>query len=103
MPKLRAAALPELMTTFQAIRPCQARCVMRCRISRHLGEPGAACSHQGLDALAELLHADQEVVEGLYNRRNDSASKEDSNFIRGLGITDRRKAPMHPWRHYFKT
>src|SRR5882672_1280570 len=38
-----------------------------------------------------------------YNRRNDSASKENSNFIRGLGITDRRKAPMHSWRHYFKT
>ena len=38
-----------------------------------------------------------------YNRRNDSASKENSNFIRGLGITDRRKGPMHSWRHYFKT
>ena len=38
-----------------------------------------------------------------YNRRNDSASRENSNFIRGLGITDRRKGPMHSWRHYFKT
>jgi integrase len=38
-----------------------------------------------------------------YNRRNDSASKENSAFVRGLGITDRRKAPMHSWRHYFKT
>jgi integrase len=38
-----------------------------------------------------------------YNRRNDDASKENSKFVRGLGITDRRKAPMHSWRHYFKT
>lgn len=38
-----------------------------------------------------------------YNRRNDSASKENSKFVRGLDITDRRKAPMHSWRHYFKT
>jgi hypothetical protein len=38
-----------------------------------------------------------------YNRRNGSASKQNSEFVRGLGITDRRKAPMHSWRHYFKT
>ena len=38
-----------------------------------------------------------------YNRRNDSASKQNSEFVRGLGITDRREAPMHSWRHYFKT
>jgi integrase len=38
-----------------------------------------------------------------YNRRNDHASKKNSEFVRGLGITDRRKAPMHSWRHYFKT
>ena len=38
-----------------------------------------------------------------YNRRNDHASKVNSEFVRKLGITDRRKAPMHSWRHYAKT
>ena len=38
-----------------------------------------------------------------YNRRNDHASKVNSEFVRNLGITDRRKAPMHSWRHYAKT
>jgi hypothetical protein len=36
------------------------RNILRRQISRQLGEPGAANSYQGLDALAELLHADQE-------------------------------------------
>src|SRR6266446_2346846 len=35
-----------------------------------------------------------------YNRRNDHASKVNSEFVRNLGITDRRKAPMHSWRHF---
>ncbi len=38
-----------------------------------------------------------------YNRRNDHASKVNSEFVRNLGITDRRKAPMHSWRHFAKT
>jgi integrase len=38
-----------------------------------------------------------------YNRRNDHASKVNSGFVRKLGIKDRRKAPMHSWRHYAKT
>ena len=38
-----------------------------------------------------------------YNRRNDYASKVNSEFVRKLGIKDRRKAPMHSWRHFAKT
>jgi len=38
-----------------------------------------------------------------YNRRNDHASKVNSEFVRNLGIKDRRKAPMHSWRHFAKT
>ncbi len=38
-----------------------------------------------------------------YNRRNDHASKVNSEFVRNLGIKDRRKAPMHSWRYFAKT
>jgi hypothetical protein len=69
-----------------------------------LGRKPKLTEHQKREAIrrrdrnGEPLAAERAAV-----RRNGSASKQNSEFVRGLGITDRRKAPMHSWRHYFKT
>lgn len=43
-----------------------------------------------------------DLAVGSYGRRGSTATKRHGRWVRGLGITDPRKAPAHAWRHWMK-